>query len=172
MTLKVRVNDETASERAMARSPADAGTGVPPIQIFNPGGRVPSVPIMKHLCALFSEFFGSQYPFLDLDGCIADLEAGNGSVFLLNCIAATAARYVRVPTVQCVDNRFSTHPSIALPGLQPHEYGNVFFETAKEMLGSMLAVPLRDTIVALLLLCHVGFANGEYPRLTTLTARL
>lgn len=159
MTLKVRVNDETASERATARSPADAGTGIPPIEVFSSGGRVPSVPIMKHLCTLFSEFFGSQYPFLDLERCIADLEAGNGSVFLLNCIAATAARYVRTAE-QHADNRFSTHPSIALPGLQPHEYGNVFFETAKEMLGSMLAVPLRETIVALLLLCHVGFANG------------
>ena len=58
------------------------------------------------------------------------------------------------------DPRFSNHPSIALPDLQPYEYGNVFFEVAKDLLGSMLAVPLRDNVIALLLLSHLGFANG------------
>lgn len=92
MTLKVRVNDETASERALARSPAGSASGIPPIELFAPGTRSPSVQIMKHLGPLFDEFFGSQLPFIDLTRCIAELEAGKGSAFLLNCIAAAAAR--------------------------------------------------------------------------------
>jgi len=92
MTLKVRISDETASERALARSPAGTTSGAPPIELFIPGTRLPSVQIMKHLGPLFNEFFAGQLPFLDVNRCIADLESGNGSAFLLNCIASTAAR--------------------------------------------------------------------------------
>lgn len=53
------------------------------------------------------------------------------------------------------------HPAIALPSLQPWEYGNVFIARAKSMLGSMLAVPSRETVIAFILLAHCGFANGE-----------
>jgi hypothetical protein len=60
-----------------------------------------------------------------------------------------------------MQRRFSTHPAIALPSLQPWEYGNVFIARAKSMLGSMLAVPSRETVIAFILLAHCGFANGE-----------
>jgi hypothetical protein len=52
---------------------------------------------------------------------------------------------------------FSKHPDIALPHLEPHSYGLVFLKTAKNMLGNMLAVPTRETVIALVLLagiCH------------------
>lgn len=57
--------------------------------------------------------------------------------------------------------RFSTHPAIALPSLQPWEYGNVFIARAKSMLGSMLSVPSRETVIAFILLAHCGFANDS-----------
>jgi hypothetical protein len=56
--------------------------------------------------------------------------------------------------------RFSSHPSIALPGLQPHAYGNVFNDRAKVLLGSMLGVPSRETIIAFVLMSYISFANG------------
>ena len=58
-------------------------------------------------------------------------------------------------------DRFSTHPAIALPSLQPWEYGNVFIARAKSMLGSMLSVPSRETVIAFILLAHCGFANDS-----------
>jgi hypothetical protein len=56
--------------------------------------------------------------------------------------------------------RFSTHPAIAAPHLQPHAYGNIFNDRAKVLLGSMLGVPSRETIVAFILMSHISFANG------------
>jgi hypothetical protein len=56
--------------------------------------------------------------------------------------------------------RFSSHPSIALTGLQPHAYGNVFNDRAKVLLGSMLGVPSRETIIAFVLMSYISFANG------------
>lgn len=85
MTLKVRVNSDVGT----ARSPCDTAS----VELFA-DGRVPSVSIMRHLIEVFREHFGSQFPCLDLAQCMSDLETGNGSVFLLNCIAAVSARYV------------------------------------------------------------------------------
>jgi hypothetical protein len=58
------------------------------------------------------------------------------------------------------DIRFSNHPAIAKPNVPPHAYGNVFMDRAKVLLGSMLGVPSRETIIAFVLMCHVSFANG------------
>lgn len=64
---------------------------------------------------------------------------------------------------QCpkADVRFSTHPAIALPDLQPYEYGNVFYARAKQLLGSMLGIPSRETVAAFVLLAHMGFAGDS-----------
>jgi hypothetical protein len=48
-----------------------------------------------------------------------------------------------------------------VPGSQPHAYGNVFNDRAKVLLGSMLGVPSRETIIAFVLMSHISFANGE-----------
>jgi hypothetical protein len=58
--------------------------------------------------------------------------------------------------------RFSTHPALALPHLEPWAYGNVFYHRAKSMLGSMLSVPSRDAVLGFMLLAHMAFANGTY----------
>jgi hypothetical protein len=58
--------------------------------------------------------------------------------------------------------RFSSHPSIALPNLRPHEYGNVFAGRAKALLGSMLAVPSRESVLAFLLLALTAAGNGRF----------
>jgi hypothetical protein len=106
--------------------------------------------------------FGCQYPFLDRTTLDGKIESRMGSVFLLNSIAAIAARWVRRGTRAYF--RFSTHPAIALSDLKPYDYGNVFYTRAKAMLGSMLAVPSRETVAAFILLASCGFANGEISR--------
>ena len=49
--------------------------------------------------------------------------------------------------------RFSTHPALALPHLEPWAYGNVFYHRAK-------SVPSRDAVLGFMLLAHMAFANG------------
>ena len=57
--------------------------------------------------------------------------------------------------------RFSDHPAIALPDLERHSYGNVFLKVARDLLGSMLSVPSRETVIALVLLAGLGHGIGE-----------
>ncbi|BEI95017.1 uncharacterized protein CcaverHIS019_0705980 [Cutaneotrichosporon cavernicola] len=101
---------------------------------------MPSPPLMAHLLQVFNEHFGCQFPALK--------QGPEGNVFLSNAIAATAAR-------------FTDHPAIAREGLKRSEYGNVFYARARAMLGDMLAVPSRETVLALVLMAHVGFGNDS-----------
>ena len=103
--------------------------------------------ILSHLVSLFATHLSCLFPFLD-DKFLSRLASSAGPSFLLNAVAAVAAR-------------FSTHPAIATPGAQPSDYGHPFFAQAKVMLGSMLSVPTRSTAAALALLAMVGAANDS-----------
>lgn len=53
---------------------------------------MPTPPIMRHLLEVFFVHFGSQFPFLNQAELDEQVEAGTGSAFLFNAIAAIAAR--------------------------------------------------------------------------------
>jgi hypothetical protein len=120
---------------------------------------IPPVHIMLELVSVFMIHFGAQFPCIDRRDLESKIHSRTGSSFLLNSIAGIAARYA--DHLALADNRFSTHPAIALPSLQPWEYGNAFIARAKSMLGSMLSVPSRETVIAFILLAHCGFANDS-----------
>lgn len=150
VTLKVRVHTPEDSWRAGSGSPAVVGgSGVAAVgagdgELITAEG-YPSPGIMRHLLDVFMTHFGCQFPFISRAELEQHIGARTGSVFLLLSIAAIAAR-------------FSTHPAIALPHLQPYEYGNVFYSRAKQLLGSTLGVPSREAVAAFILLAHMGFA--------------
>ncbi|ORY23128.1 fungal-specific transcription factor domain-domain-containing protein [Naematelia encephala] len=146
ITLKVRV-DSPRSTRSAASPMTVTSIGNDTMEVIGENG-MPNPVIMSHLLDVFMEHFGCQFPCLNRAELDQSLASGTGSVFLFTCIAAIAAR-------------FSKHPAIALPSLRPHEYGDSFGKVAKNLQGSMLAVPSRDTIIALLLLAHLGFANDS-----------
>ncbi len=58
-------------------------------------------------------------------------------------------------------DRFSVHPDIALPHLQPHTYGQVFYNQAMSLVGLNLGVPSRETILAFALLSLAAFGHGS-----------
>lgn len=72
--------------------------------------------LMRHLLGLFEKRFGRQYPFFDKAVLEQQLlERDTGNVFLLNCIAAMAARLVR-SSCRCEPDHVMigfhrTHPS-------------------------------------------------------------
>ncbi|WWC61511.1 uncharacterized protein I303_104095 [Kwoniella dejecticola CBS 10117] len=109
--------------------------------------RMPNPAIMHHLLDSFFIHFGCQFPFLERNTLESSITAGTGSSFLLLCIASVTAR-------------FSSHPRLALKHLKPFEYGNEFYAAAKALLGSMLSVPSRETVMGLVLLAHVGLGTG------------
>ena len=67
-------------------------TGLSPHPDIFSNDQLPSPSLMRHLFELFDERFASQFPYLDTARLQGQLEAGQGSVFLLNCIAALTAR--------------------------------------------------------------------------------
>ena len=93
MTLRVRLNDEPRRDRYHRSPAADVLDTLGPIELFD-ANRAPYPIIMRHLMDLFKDYFGSQFPSIDCSRLLAELEAGNGSVFLLNCMAAASARWV------------------------------------------------------------------------------
>ncbi|KAK8853507.1 hypothetical protein IAR55_004214 [Kwoniella newhampshirensis] len=145
--LKVRVNGPHTGSQVETPASNASGTGDAGEELFGPD-KMPSVSIMKHLYNLFIHHFGSQFPYFARRPLEMAAETRTASVFLLHCIAAIAAR-------------FSSHPAIAQKHLQPSEYGNEFYKAAKELLGSMLAVPTRETVIGLILLGHVSLANDS-----------
>ncbi|WWD10505.1 hypothetical protein V865_008641 [Kwoniella europaea PYCC6329] len=145
IVLKVQV--QAPGSTSQASTPVSPGTGFQD-DLLGPD-RIPEPSMMKHLLHIFFDYFGCQFPFLDKRLLELSIEERTGSSFLFLCIAAISAR-------------FSTHPSIALKHLEPFEYGQEFYKAAKELLGSMLTVPSRETVMGLVLLAHVGLgADSE-----------
>lgn len=142
VTLKVRVN--TPSGEATTPSAALDGSAS---ELFAPDG-FPATPVMLHLLDVFRVHFGAQFPLVAELGLEAGVENRTASLFLLLAIGAIAAR-------------FSKHPLVALPELQPHEYGKVFYARAKAMVGTMLGFPSREAIIAFVLLAHLGFSEDS-----------
>lgn len=86
--LKVRVENPRAAPR-----PPHPGLSEQPADIIQPNG-MPSPAIMDHLLDLFDIHFACQFPALRVDELRAEAMRGGGSIFLLNCIACSAARWV------------------------------------------------------------------------------
>ncbi|ORX40132.1 hypothetical protein BD324DRAFT_260361 [Kockovaella imperatae] len=146
ITLKVKIDRQSTTSQNV--SPInDLQDFDPGIDIFEPNG-MPVKPIMRHILQIFSTHYECCFPYLDSTSLLQQLETDTGSVFLFNSIAGFVAR-------------FSNSPYIARPGLEPCEYGNVFGERAKSMLGKMFAVPSLDTIAGVCALAWSGAGNNS-----------
>lgn len=142
VTIKVRLDAPPAMSPGV--SPGSLlGVDASHENLFDESG-LPRAAILTHLLDIFEQHFECQFPALSRVCLETARERGNA--FLLNCVAAMAAR-------------FSHHPAIARG--QPHEYGQVFQVRAESLLASSLAVPTRETVGALVLLAHLGLSNAS-----------
>jgi hypothetical protein len=144
VTIKVRL--DAAEERASASPNVLLGPPLDPAEgLFDERG-LPAPTLLAHLLDIFAQHFECQFPALSPDVLAESREHGNA--FLLNCVAAMAAR-------------FSRNPAVVRPELKPHEYGQPFQVRAESLLASSLAVPTRETVSALVLLAHLGLSNAS-----------
>lgn len=144
VTIKVRL--DAPPERASASFGTLLGSPLYPTdELFDERG-LPAPTLRAHLLDIFAQHFECQFPALSPDVLAEAGERGNA--FLLNCVAAMAAR-------------FSHNPAVARPDLKPHEYGQPFQVRAESLLASSLAVPTRETVGALVLLAHLGLSNAS-----------
>ncbi|ORY26761.1 fungal-specific transcription factor domain-domain-containing protein [Naematelia encephala] len=106
--------------------------------------------LMGHLVDIFMDQFGCQFPVLNRNRSRDLLQQCSQahSSFLLYAIAAVSAR-------------FSSDPRIALPGLRPYQYGDVFKTRAMPLVGMMMAIPSYETVLAFLFLALSGLGGGS-----------
>lgn len=91
------------------------------------------------LLDVFTIHFGAQFPCIDIDDFANQIRRGTGSQFLLYSLCGLAAR-------------FSDDPAIALPQLDPAQYGDAFNDRARAMVGLVLSVPILETVLGFVLL--------------------
>lgn len=87
LTLKVRVESPPATLNIA--TPGITHAEGPQTQVYE---GMPPKHLMRHLIETFIQHFGCQFPSLEKETLEADLQGNTGSVFLFNCIAATASR--------------------------------------------------------------------------------
>ena len=112
--------------------------------------------VLRSLIKTFSEHFGSQYPFLRARMLCDLLDAHGEDSFLLNCVAAIAASY-------------SDSPQVVQPGVQPYEYGIAWYRRARSMVGTVMAIPLRETIMGFVLLAAIAVKIGSASEIWMMT---
>jgi hypothetical protein len=96
VTIKVRVGPNVdAPSQEPLRLAGQGGTPKGRTEdLFDDRG-LPRSDILVHLIDLFAQHFECQYPALDRHSLLRSAQEGSGSVFLLNCVAGMAARWVR-----------------------------------------------------------------------------
>lgn len=118
--------------------PTPAPDGSPAVGVTEPVDQY-SQETLLGLLDVFTDHFGAQFPCVDVGDIRDQIRRRTGSQFLLYSLCGLAAR-------------FSHDPAIALSHLNPSQYGDVFTERARAMVGLVLSVPILETVMGFLLL--------------------
>ncbi|ORX38734.1 hypothetical protein BD324DRAFT_622136 [Kockovaella imperatae] len=106
--------------------------------------------LLRHLVATFQSTLQPQFPCIDCRELSDALDRDPVPSFLVNCVAALSAR-------------FSKDPRLAATGLNPEAYGDVYFDRANSMLGNVIKIPLRETVIGFVLLaCCADSVSGQW----------
>ncbi|WPH03540.1 Hypothetical protein R9X50_00642000 [Acrodontium crateriforme] len=179
MVVKVKRNQD--AERA--RSSTDGGVISPPTNTKNPGDQrsssmysitpaavesdlrtpldfpfydtspMPPSELITHLANTFFAHLGCNYPFLQRERFLRDLEEKQVDAILVDAVCALAAR-------------FSTHALLKQQyhdenKLTPAEYGHAFANRAKTAIVDTFACPSVAAVQAALLLAYNEFGEGR-----------
>ncbi|ORX34412.1 major facilitator superfamily domain-containing protein [Kockovaella imperatae] len=95
--------------------------------------------LLKNLVSTFASHLGTQYPCIDCHELTLAIDRDPAPSFLLCCVAAMAAR-------------FSDDPRLSLFNTKAISNGDVYFDRATSMIGSVMKIPLRETVIGFVLL--------------------
>lgn len=129
--------------------PAD----VPSILPFYDTSSMPPSELITHLCNTFFTHLGCNFPFLQRDRFLRDIEEKEVDAILVDAVCALAARFSNHHLLtQQNGDRGKTLPS---------EYGSVFAQRAKEALIHTFATPNVAAVQAALLLAYNEFGESR-----------
>ncbi|KAI9873259.1 MAG: hypothetical protein M1830_000615 [Pleopsidium flavum] len=130
------------------------------IPLYDATDSVPSSPLITHLFEIFFLHLGCNYPFLQRDRFMRDLDEKRLDAILVDAICALAAR-------------FSTHPLLTTPNtsdgnnsdinnsLHKSDYGQAFARRAMSAVVGSFSCPKLAVVQACLLLAYEQFGSDR-----------
>lgn len=149
----------TADSLGRVTSQQSTAENAAPVEIpIYDASSVPPPPLITHLCKTFFTHLGCNFPFLQEERFMRDLEEKQVDAILVDSVCALAAR-------------FSTDPLLAGPRQSegdaeqaktpPSEYGNLFAQRAKSAIADTFACPSVAVVQAALLLAYDEFGASR-----------
>lgn len=141
---------------AMADSSRDANT----IPFYDSNDTLPVSNLVTHLCELFFEHLGCNFPFLQRDRFLRDLKDKNINTMLVNAVCALSARFSPHPLL-------SPPQSLAIDGYElprdgkMSDRGHPFACRARGALVDSLSCPNLSVAQACLLLAYEEFGSNR-----------
>lgn len=142
---------------SLSRSQTQILTELPSYDATDPA---PNSPLITHLCETFFLHLGCNYPFLQRDKFMRDLEEKQVDAILVDAVCALAAR-------------FSTHPLLTTPNtdggdspdasnkVHKAEYGQAFAHRAMSAVVGSFSCPRITVVQACLLLAYEQFGSNR-----------
>ena len=139
--------------------PSTPGTGMEsenrtPLNLpFYDTSPIPPSELITHLANTFFTHLGCNYPFLQRERFLRDLEEKQVDAILVDAVCAIAARFSTHPllTQQAVDESKTT----------PAEYGHAFAQRAQTALVDTFSCPTVAAVQAALLLAYIEFGESR-----------
>ncbi|KAF2641863.1 hypothetical protein P280DRAFT_286666 [Massarina eburnea CBS 473.64] len=126
------------------------------IPLYDTSAMSPS-PLISHLCKLFFVHLGCNFPFLQRERFMRDLEGKEVDAILVDAVCALAARFSTHPVFTGDPDR----PKEEAPRMQPSEYGQAFAQRAKSAIPDSFPCPSVAVVQAALLLAYDEFGANR-----------
>ncbi|KAL5378533.1 hypothetical protein DPSP01_009115 [Paraphaeosphaeria sporulosa] len=148
-------------------SPGMPSVGSPPpaesrtpteIPVYDTSSMSPS-PLITHLCKTFFAHLGCNFPFLQKDRFMRDLEEKQVDAILVDAVCALAARFSNNPLLTGGSGamRDEHEPS----KIHPPEYGQAFAQRAKSAIPDTFSCPNVAVVQAAVLLAYDEFGANR-----------
>lgn len=136
-----------------------AAENTPPVDIpMYDTSSVPPPPLITHLCKTFFAHLGCNFPFLQGDRFMCDLEEKQVDAILVDSVCALAARFSTDPMLVGTRQIEGDAEQADTP---PSEYGQAFAQRAKSAIADTFACPSVAVVQAALLLAYDEFGGSR-----------
>ncbi|CAI6336632.1 unnamed protein product [Periconia digitata] len=167
MVVKVRGKQHgtghTASDPVDSSPTQPPSIGSPPetqtpaeIPLYDTSAMAPS-PLITHLCKLFFIHLGCNFPFLQRERFLRDLEEKQVDAILVDAVCALAARF----STHAVFTGDAENREKPRTKLQPSEYGQAFAQRAKSAIPDAFPCPSVAVVQAAILLAYDEFGANR-----------
>jgi hypothetical protein len=126
---------------------------------FYDNSRMPPSELITHLCSTFFDHLGCNFPFLQKERFMRDLEEKEVDAILVDSVCAMAARFSQHPMLKT--SHVNSEGHVEKAHLLPSEYGQVFAQRAKAAIIDTFPCPSVAAVQAALLLAYDEFGRNR-----------